>query len=102
MFEALQIGLSIGLAVVSIIVAFIGFIKNKKTQKVSAILAKIPNYIIEAETIFGGGTGKAKLAYVLNKIQVDCVKANINISEEVLTQQIENVMETPQKKQTEV
>lgn len=101
--------ISSAIAGLSIIINIIIFIKKQKTNKslssaiaengCAEIFNKLPNFITEAEQIFGAGTGIAKLAYVLNKVQMECIKLNITYDEEATKKQIETILATPEKKE---
>lgn len=73
--------------------------KKDKLVKLAKVVQEIPNAVIEAEQILGNGTGKAKLTYVLNKLNIKCLQFGIKYDETALTQEIENVLATPQKKE---
>lgn len=73
--------------------------KSQKLVKLAKIVQKLPGYIQEAETIFGAGTGTAKMAYVLNKVQLDCITNKVEYSEEQFKGEIENILSTPEKKE---
>lgn len=79
--------------------------KSKQTEKANQkveyakIIQKLPEYIKEAETIFGSGNGTAKKIFVLNNIQIDCLKANIEYLQTEFEYEIEKILETPQKKE---
>lgn len=88
-------------AVVTIIVNIVTLLKKNKKATVLQILANVPSYVSQAEQIFGSGNGQAKLQWVLTKIQIDSVKANVDISEDVVKEEIESVLQTPQKKEVE-
>ena len=96
--EIIGLCVSSGLALVAIIYNIIQLIRNDKQSKLSSIIANIPNYVAEAEKLFGGGTGASKLAWVLSKVQMDCLKARIDADDEYITQQIESVLNAPEKK----
>ena len=72
--------------------------KNTKSVKLAKILQALPSYIQEAESIFGARTGVAKLAYVLNKINIDCLSSGVAFNSEEWTVEIEDILSTPQKK----
>ena len=74
--------------------------KSQKLVELAKIVQKLPGYIQEAETIFGTGTGTAKMAYVLNKVQLDCIQNKVEYSEEQFKGEIENILATPEKKET--
>lgn len=92
---------SSAVAVAGLIYSFIETItKGSKTKriKLAKILQTLPTYIKEAEAVFGAKTGVAKLAYVLNKINIDCLKADIDFDEDQWKVEIEDILGTPQKK----
>lgn len=84
-------------------------LKNKDLKKVaqikdqiidkSIIFQRIPDYIVEAENLFGPGNGPAKLSYVLNKLHIDFLENGLVFDKVVATEQVEAVLETPQKKE---
>lgn len=67
--------------------------------KLAQIVQKIPGYICQAEEILGPGTGIAKLNFVMNKLQIDCLTSAIQFDEQGLTQEVEKVLSAPQKKE---
>lgn len=90
--------------------SFIFFrLKNKELKKVdsvkdkiidkSIIFQRIPEFISEAEDLFGSGNGKAKLAYVLNKLNISFLENGLVFDKTAATEQIENILATPQKKE---
>lgn len=98
------------------ILSFIGFIissimwyvnrknhgKNVKLIDVYQKVMEIPNLVAEAEEIYpGSGLGSLKLQYVLNKLEISCVKSGIDYEafEEDFKLQIEEVLSAPQKKE---
>lgn len=97
--------ISIATTAIGIITTIISIITNKsktKSQKLvelAKIVQKLPGYIQEAETIFGAGTGTAKMAYVLNKVQLDCIQNKVEYNEEQFKGEIENILSTPKKKE---
>lgn len=99
---------TIGTTAISVITTILTIIANKSKTKsnklveLAKIAQKLPGYIQEAEQIFGGKTGTAKLAYVLNKVQIDCITKNIEYNEEQFKGEIENILSTPEKKESEV
>ena len=99
--EIISIACSCVFAVVTIIVNIVALLKKNKKATVLQILSNVASYVSQAEQIFGSGNGQAKLQWVLTKIQIDSVKANVDISEEEVISQIEAVLQTPQKKEVE-
>lgn len=99
--EIISIASACLFAIITIITNVITLCKKNKKTKVLEILSNIPSYVSQAEQIFGSGNGQAKLQWVLTKVQIDSVKANVDISEEEATSQIESVLQTPQKKEVE-
>lgn len=94
--------ISAAVAVAGLIYSFIQTVtKGSKTKriKLAKILQALPTYIKEAEAVFGTKTGIAKLTYVLNKINIDCIKADIEFDEEEWKVEIEDILSTPQKKE---
>lgn len=89
---------SIGLTIVTVIINIITLLSKNKKNTVLGIIGKIASYVCEAESIFGAGNGQAKLNWVLTKVQIDAVKANVKIEDETIINQVENVLSTPQKK----
>lgn len=89
---------SIGITVIAVVVNIITLLSKNKKNTVLSIISKIANYVSEAESIFGSGNGQAKLNWVLTKVQIDAVKANVKIEDEAIIKQVENVLSTPQKK----
>ena len=75
--------------------------KKQKLVELAKIAQKLPIYILEAEQIFGKGTVSAKLAYTLNKIQMDCIANKVTYNENQWKGEIENTLATPQKKDME-
>lgn len=98
--------ISIATTAIGIITTIISIITNKsktKSQKLvelAKIVQKLPGYIQEAETIFGAGTGTAKMAYVLNKVQLDCIQNKVDYNEKQFKGEIENILSTPKKKES--
>lgn len=83
--------------------------KHKVNIVTSSILSdaflKLPSMIHAAEIKFGSGNGKEKFKYVFTEIisfisRESCVSASsvIDMYGETISQQIEKILETPQKK----
>lgn len=92
-----------GISIISIILSIIFNNKKAKSKKIvelAKVVQKLPGYIAEAESIFGAGTGTAKMAYVLNKVQIDCLTNKVEYNEDQMKGEIENILATPQKKET--
>ena len=96
--EIISCCVSAFVSVVTIIANLIALRKKGKKATINAILANIASYVSQAESIFGKGCGPAKLQWVLTKVQIDCVQANVKIDEAVVKSEVENILETPQKK----
>ena len=93
--------ISTAVSIVGIVYSFIATIlksRKSKSVKLGKILQALPAYIQEAETIFGAKTGVAKLAYVLNKVNMDCIKERVDFIAEDWTVEVEDILMTPQKK----
>lgn len=106
MSEIITTGTSLLITITTIIIAKIKGSKSSKEKteaekkvEITKIIQKLPFYIMESEEIFGAGTGKAKKQYVLNYIQIDCIKACIEYVEENWETEIEKILLTPQKKE---
>ena len=96
--EWLAIG-EAAITLVSIIASIIMLFQKKNKAAVLDIMSKIPGLISEAEKTFTGQKqGKARLSWVLSKLENECLRANVKLSEAELTEAIENTLETPQKK----
>ncbi len=95
---------TIASAAVGIVMSVVSVLINKKKNKsqklveLAKIAQKLPEFISEAENIFGAGNGAAKLTYVLNKVQIECLKNNVEFNEEQFKGEIENILSTPEKK----
>ena len=104
MIENVTIWTTIATTAVGIVGYVISFILNKKKNKsdklvdLAKVVQKLPEFIAEAENIFGAGNGNAKLAYVLNKVQIECLKNKVEFNEEQFKGEIENILRTPEKK----
>lgn len=96
--EVLEIGtmVSLGLTALSVVVSLVICLIKNKGNKLSNILVNIPKYITEAEKLLGAGTGPAKFQYVLSKIQMDCINANVKYDASKITSHIEEILGTPQ------
>ena len=98
--EEIGLTVSISATAISVITTVIATIKKEKTNKKNKLLEitnKIPGYVTEAEEIFGKGKGLAKMTYVLNLVQMDCLKANTEYNEEEVKEAVENVLQAPTK-----
>lgn len=90
------------ISIVSTIIAIFTNKKKNKSQKIvtlAKIVQKLPEFIQEAEKIFGAGTGTAKKAWVLNKIQMECLQNKIEYNESEFGFEIEKILTTPTKKE---
>lgn len=99
--EIISYCLSAFVSVITIVANLIALHKKGKKATINSILTNIASYVSQAEHIFGKGCGPAKLQWVLTKVQIDCVQANVKIDEAVVKSEIENILETPQKKAIE-
>lgn len=100
--EIISICVPAVVALASIIVNIVTLAKKGKKTSILSILAHVPDYVSQAESIFGAGNGQAKLQWVLTKVQIDAVKANADISDEQIKESVENVLATPQKKKEQI
>lgn len=83
-------------------------LKNKKLKASTVLLSAydimvyLPEWIAEAEDIYPGHlTGPSKLQYVLMKVEMACIKNNLNFEEyeEDFKMQIEDILSAPHKKE---
>ena len=101
MLETVTLWTTIAGSAVGIIATIIAIFSNKKKGKsqklveLAKVVQKLPGYIQEAESIFGGGTGTAKMAWVLNKVQMECLTNKVEYNEEDFKVEIENILATP-------
>lgn len=101
MVETITLWTTIATSAVGIISTLIAILSNKKKAKsqrvveLAKIVQKLPGYIQEAESIFGAGTGTAKMAWVLSKAQMECLANKVNYNEEQFKVEIENILATP-------
>lgn len=105
MIETVTFWTTIATTAIGVITTIISIIisksktKSEKLVQIAKIAQKLTGYIAEAETIFGAGTGTAKMAYALNKVQMDCLRSKVDYNEEQWKEEIENILTTPQKKE---
>ena len=94
---------STAVGIIGYVISIIARKKNKSEKLVdlAKIVQKLPEFITEAEKIFGAGNGTAKMAYVLNKVQIECLKNNVTYNEDQFKGEIENILTTPEKKAAE-
>lgn len=71
----------------------------EKTKRVLEIMGQVTNLVYQAEHIFGKGNGLAKNQWVVSKTQLECVKQNVEISEKLIQEKIEEILKTPQAKE---
>ena len=98
------VGSSAGI-IITIIIAIIK-IRNANTttekvriiNKYAQIIQQIPEMIKNAETSVGNGNGALKKTLVLQQIQLLCAEKGIDYKNEEFSQEIEKILETPQKK----
>lgn len=104
----LELVINIGVAIVAWVAALLNMIveksKTKKAKKIvnlAKVVQKIPAHIKAAEELIGDGNGEKKLAVVMEKIKIDCLQLAVDYESNIegLTQEVEKVLETPQKKQ---
>lgn len=85
-------------SIVGTVISIIKSTQKNKSQKIvelAKIVQDLPKYINESEQIFGSGTGTAKLAYVLNKVQMQCMVNGVEYDEQGFTTEIEKILATP-------
>lgn len=88
---------SILVSVITIGISVYKVVKNsknsKQTTKLLDLISTIPSLVVKAEEIYGVGKGAAKLDYVLTKLKLQAVTMAIDVSDEVLTEEIENIVQ---------
>lgn len=88
-----SIALDLVVIIVSVIVAF-----RKKPKKLLTIFSQLPSIIKDAEAMFGGGHGGAKLRYALAQVKVLCLSSGLDFDEAYYKDKIEEILETPHSK----
>lgn len=92
------------ITLILIIISILTVILDKKlstADKLAKIKAVLPDIILKVEEIFGRGNGVLKKEYALVETQKQCIAQKIKLTPELLTelsQDIENILKTPQKK----
>lgn len=88
---------------------YLKFKKSKTDKQYNKALAiqnvfnEVAGVVIKAEEIFGNGNGTAKKAWALGQLQIKAIQSGVEIGDDVLSNKIEEALETPQKKpQSEV
>ena len=105
MIETITLWTTIATSAIGVISTIIAIFTNKKKNKsqkiieLAKVVQKLPKFIQEAEKIFGGGTGTAKKAWVLQKIQMECLRNKVDYNESEFSYEIENILTTPTKKE---
>ena len=73
-----------------------------QVNSLAKIVQKIPDYVNQAEKLFPSDGefkfGAQKLAWVLQKIEIDCIYANIDFHEREFVFEIKRILSTPQEK----
>ena len=101
MLDKIEIWLPVitaGIGAATTILSIVASKKKNKAQKfveLAKVVQKLPEYITEAEKIFGAGTGTAKMDYVLNKVQMACMQNNVEYNENQFKVEIEKILATP-------
>ena len=88
---------SILVSVLTIGISVYKVVKNgrhsERTSKLLDLIGAIPALVIRAEEIYGSnGKGSAKLDYVLTKLKLQAVTMAVDVSDELLTKEIENIV----------
>lgn len=92
------------ITLILVIISVITIILDKKlsnTEKLSKIKAILPDIILKVENVFGRGNGNLKKEYALVETQKQCIAQKLKLTPkllEELSQDIENILKTPQKK----
>lgn len=88
-------GLSFGFAIIDVFLA----LRKKRNASLYKVVQKIPGFITEAESCLGSSHGVQKLVYVLAKIQNECVLNGVKYDEDAFKYEVEQILNTPQKKE---
>lgn len=71
-----------------------------KKNTLMEIWENLPEYISQAEQIFNqSGSGTAKKLFVENLVQIDCIKNGVEFDKVTTSNKIEEILNTPQKKE---
>lgn len=87
--------------VISFVIALVKAVKSKNVIKVQELLQSIPDYINESEKLFNFANDKLginKKLYVMEKLRTQKLVNHIKITDEELSDNVEKVLSTPQKK----
>lgn len=98
--------LSIAGAAVSLFAVIVRLVYDYKRNgtlsasvKLATIVQTLPALIVEAEKIFGSGNGAAKLAHVLNRVELSCLRSGVEFNADDFSYEVEKILSTPQKKE---
>lgn len=83
--------LSVFLAVRNVLTAN----KSKRNTHLFEVVSKIPDFVTEAEQLFGAGMGSAKLSYVLRLIECACIQTGVAYDRSIFSAEVERVLHTP-------
>ena len=95
----------IAITVLSLVLSlFLKLKKNKTDKKYTNALAmqgvfnEVARVVIKAEEIFGNGNGIAKKTWALGQLQIKALQTGVEISDDILSDKIEECLSTPEKK----
>ncbi len=117
--DLLYYGLVLCSIFISLVVSYIATKKDKKSKRTKTIaengvqsdkgssklfkeivLDNLPKYMIMAESLYNGivnpsikKTGAQKLAFVLDKVKIDCLTNNIEYNEQEVTNKVEELVD---------
>lgn len=74
--------------------------KSEKITAIYPILKTLPEIVTQAEEILGPKTGGTKLLFVLQEVQKLCTQKGVYYDEKYWTEEIETILNSPQKKET--
>lgn len=101
MSRFLSFFLKYGFSIFSVLLAILSFFRSSrkgKANRLSEILAKVPDYVAKAELLFGSGNGVGKRDYVLTVCKLACRIAHCIFDESKFSEAIEKVLACPQSK----
>lgn len=81
------------IALTTIIIAVIKWVKNGNAKKVLELISSIPEYVKQAEQMFGSGHGGDKLCWVLTMLKNRALETKTHVSDEYLTTSINTVVD---------
>lgn len=108
MFETIISIAGIVITIVSLVLSLYLKLKKNKTDKkyynalaIQGVFNEVAGIVIKAEEIFGSGNGVAKKTWALGQLQIKALQSGVEVSDDVLSDKIEECLSTPEKKKSE-